>query len=275
MCEQRHRSQPATQAPDTPTNVSDSTVAVLPQRAARTPSLADTATKLPDWVAPTMTMEEGSGSSSGGTSVGESSSSITAGHGFFDNIARMIADVADALGYAHSHNVVHRDTKPSNLLLSPDGRVAGMGNLSEGCYLLRTNLADWTAKDLWKTYIQLTQAEAAFRTQKSELNLHPIWHHKEDRVQARILFSFQAYAPWKRLELWMSRCGLGNGPRPLIEEFERIKTNDIVLPTANGRAIRIRCVTQLDESRRILLGRLGLTIPTRLGEPQWSSESQR
>jgi len=145
--------------------------------------------------------------------------------------------------------------------------------LSEGCYLLRTNLVDWAAKDLWKTYIQLTQAEAAFRTQKSELNLRPIWHHKEDRVQAHILFSFLAYAMWKMLELWMSRCGLGNGPRPLIEEFDRIKTNDVVLPTSNGREVRIRCVTQIDESQRILLDRLGLKIPTRLGEPRWNTES--
>lgn len=145
---------------------------------------------------------------------------------------------------------------------------------SEGCYLLRTNLVDWTAKDLWKTYIQLTQAEAAFRTQKSELNLRPIWHHKEDRVQAHILFSFLAYAMWKMLELWMSRCGLGNGPRPLIEEFERIKTNDVVLPTSNGREVRIRCVTQTDESQRVLLDRLGIKIPSRLGEPRWNSESQ-
>ena len=147
-------------------------------------------------------------------------------------------------------------------------------NLSEGCYLLRTNLVDWTAEDLWKTYIQLTQAEAAFRTQKSELNLRPIWHHKEDRVQAHILFSFLAYAMWKMLELWMSRCGLGNGPRPLIEELARIKTNDVVLPTSKGREVRIRCVTQTDESQRTLLGRLGLKIPTRLGEPHWTSESQ-
>ncbi len=146
--------------------------------------------------------------------------------------------------------------------------------LSEGCYLLRTNLVGWKPEDLWKTYIQLTQAESAFRTQKTELNLRPIWHHKEDRVQAHILFSFLAYAMWKMLELWMFRCGLGNGPRPLIEEFERIKTNDVVLPTSSGREVRIRCVTQTDESQRILLGRLGLKIPTRLGEPHWSSDSQ-
>ncbi len=143
--------------------------------------------------------------------------------------------------------------------------------LSEGCYLLRTNLAAWSPENLWKTYIQLTQAESAFRTEKSELNLRPIWHHLEDRVQAHILFSFLAYAMWKTLEQWMARSGLGNGPRPVIEEFERIKTNDVILPTSAGREIRIRCVTTPDESQRILLGRLGLTLPARLGEPKWEN----
>ena len=143
--------------------------------------------------------------------------------------------------------------------------------LSEGCYLLRTDLTDWTPETLWMTYIQLTQAESAFRTEKSELNLRPIWHHHEDRVQAHILFSFLAYVLWKTLEQWMARSGLGNGPRPLIEELARIKTNDVVLPTSTGRAVRIRCVTALDESQRILLSRLGLEIPMRLGEPKWDT----
>ena len=59
----------------------------------------------------------------------------------------------------------------------------------------------------------------------------------------------------------MARSGLGNGPRPVIEEFERIKTNEVILPTSAGREIRIRCETTPDESQRILLGRLG--------EPKW------
>lgn len=141
--------------------------------------------------------------------------------------------------------------------------------LSEGCYVLRTNLTDWKAADLWKSYIQLTQAESAFRTQKSELHLRPIWHHREDRVQAHILFSFLAYAMWKTLEQWMERSGLGNGPRTVIEEFRRIKSTDVVLPTSAGRDVRLRCITTPDEAQRILLDRLGVQIPTRLGEPQW------
>src|SRR6202047_2540308 len=59
--------------------------------------------------------------------------------------------------------------------------------LSEGAYLLRSNISDWSDQQLWRAYIQLTQAEAAFRIQKDQLNLRPIWHQREDRVQAHIL----------------------------------------------------------------------------------------
>ena len=94
--------------------------------------------------------------------------------------------------------------------------------LSEGCYLLRTNLRDRSAQDLWQTYIQLTQAESAFRTHKSELGLRPIWHQTRDRVQAHILFSFLAYAMCKTLEEWMARSRLGHGVRTVIEEIARM-----------------------------------------------------
>lgn len=141
--------------------------------------------------------------------------------------------------------------------------------LSEGCYVLRTNLTDWKAEDLWKSYIQLTQAESAFRTQKTELHLRPIWHHRGDRAQAHVLFSFLAYAMWKTLEQWMARSGLGNGPRTVVEEFQRIKSTDVILPTSAGRNVRIRCITVPDRAQRILLDRLGVQLPTRLGEPRW------
>ena len=141
--------------------------------------------------------------------------------------------------------------------------------LTEGCYILRTNLTDRDPRSLWTMYIQLTQAESPFKTEKTELRLRPIWHPLEDRVQAHILFSFLAYVMWKRLEQWMARSGLGNGPRTVIEEFDRIKTNDVILPTSGGREIRLRCVTTPDEAQRILLARVGLNLPTRLGEPTW------
>jgi len=59
--------------------------------------------------------------------------------------------------------------------------------ISEGCYALRTNILDWKPEDLWTTYIQLTQVEAAFRIQKSDLAIRPVWHQKADRVKGHIL----------------------------------------------------------------------------------------
>jgi transposase len=136
--------------------------------------------------------------------------------------------------------------------------------LSEGSYVLRTNIDDWTEEKLWKAYIQLTQAEAAFRIQKDQLRIRPIWHQRADRVQAHILVCFLAFVLWKTLEMWQSRAGLGNSPRTILEELARIQSNDVILPTPTHGEIRLRCVTQPDAAQAALLERLGLVLPKRL-----------
>jgi transposase len=136
--------------------------------------------------------------------------------------------------------------------------------LSEGAYLLRSNITDWSDRQLWKAYIQLTQAEAAFRIQKDQLNVRPIWHQREDRVQAHILVCFLAFVLWKSLEMWQQRAGLGNSPRTILEELARIQSNDVVLPTERHGQIRLRCVTQPDPAQAALLDRLGIVLPKRM-----------
>ncbi len=146
---------------------------------------------------------------------------------------------------------------------------AEWARISEGCYLLRSNLNDTDAKTLWKHYIQLTEAEWAFRITKDELVLRPIWHHKEDRVKAHILVCFLAFAMWKTLAGWMRRSGLGDAPRSLLDELAKIKSGDVVLPICmenDGRqTVRLRCVTEPDSEQKLLLHRLGITLPKRLG----------
>jgi transposase len=163
------------------------------------------------------------------------------------------------------------------ITLEPDGCPAGFrlgvvyndafddwAALSEGAYLLRSNICDWSDQQLWKAYIQLTQAEAAFRIQKDQLNLRPIWHQRQDRVQAHILVCFLAFVLWKSLEMWQSRAGLGNSPRVILEELKRIQSQDVVLPTAPHGQVRLRCVTQPDPAQAALLNRLGIVLPKRM-----------
>jgi hypothetical protein len=135
--------------------------------------------------------------------------------------------------------------------------------LSEGCYLLRTNVNDWSGEDLWKTYMQLTEAESAFRIHKTDLRIRPIWHQKQERVQAHILVCFLAYLLWKTLAQRVKQAGLGDEPRRVLDEISRIKVVDVVLPTREGIEIRKRCVTQPTEHQAILLQRLGLRLPLR------------
>lgn len=135
--------------------------------------------------------------------------------------------------------------------------------LSEGCYLLRSNIHDWSDEQLWETYIQLTEAEAAFRVHKSDLCIRPIWHQKEDRVLAHILVCFLAYVLWKSLSQWCQRAGLGHEPRRVFEELGKIRLVDVVLPTRQGTQICKRCVTRPTDHQAILLQHLGLRLPTR------------
>src|SRR6266852_5707804 len=136
--------------------------------------------------------------------------------------------------------------------------------LSEGCYILRSNVRDWSPEELWRAYMQLTEAEAAFRIQKTDLQLRPIWHQKKERVEAHILVCFLAFVLWKTLAQLCQRAGLGDEPRKVFEELADITLVDVVLPTRNGVTIRKRCISRPTEHQAILLQRLNLHLPTSL-----------
>jgi transposase len=136
--------------------------------------------------------------------------------------------------------------------------------LSEGCYLLRSNIKDWDAEQLWQAYLLLTEAEAAFRIQKSDLGIRPVWHQKKERVQAHILVCFLAYVLWKMLGQMCRKAGLGNEPRKVLDEITQIKAVDVVMPTKQGAVIRNRCITRPTEAQSILLQELQLHLPQRM-----------
>ena len=136
---------------------------------------------------------------------------------------------------------------------------------AQGAYLLRTNCLEKDPARLWQWYLQLTQAEAAFRTEKSDLSLRPIFHQKTERVEAHILVCFLALALWRTLEMWMKGKGLGTCARQLLGEIATIKSLDIVLPvrTAEGTTeLRLRTVAKPERLVSELLQHLGLHLPT-------------
>lgn len=131
---------------------------------------------------------------------------------------------------------------------------------TSGSYLLRANWHGNDPKELWKLYIQLTQAEDAFRITKSDLGLRPVYHQTTERTEAHILVCFLALAMWRTLQQWTECAGLGTAPRKLVEEMNEIRSLDVVLP-AKDKKIRLRTVSAAPQELKILLQRLKLPLP--------------
>jgi hypothetical protein len=154
----------------------------------------------------------------------------------------------------------------------PRGRACGLevserterlewARLAQGAYLLRTNHPASDPVTFWRWYTQLSQAEAAFRTGKSDLHLRPIFHQKTERVEAHILVSFLSLALWRVLEQWMRAKGLGDCARQLLLELDELRCLDVVLPTRAGGQLRLRVVARPEKALAQLLAHLGLELP--------------
>jgi transposase len=131
-----------------------------------------------------------------------------------------------------------------------------------GSYILRTNWRETDPKTLWNTYIQLTEVEDSFRTEKYDLGMRPIFHHKQDRTQAHILVCFLALAMWRTLQQWMKASGLGTAPRKLLEELRELRSLDVLMPTRD-KTLRLRMVATPSRELKVLLQRMKILIPNR------------
>jgi len=134
--------------------------------------------------------------------------------------------------------------------------------LAHGAYLLRTNHPSADPAALWRWYIQLTQAEAAFRTSKSDLSLRPLFHQTTERVEAHILVSFLSLALWRVLEQWMQAKGLGTCARQLLLELDELRSMDVVLQARDHGDLRLRVVARPEKPLAELLAHLGLELPS-------------
>src|ERR1022692_4953132 len=150
-------------------------------------------------------------------------------------------------------------------------------DLREGAYMLRTNLQADSAEELWSKYMQLTEAEASFRALKSELSIRPLFHQKEPRVKAHVLVAFRGYALWvtlkhrlKRRPAIVPQSSAGGvvhdhpvSPMKALALLSTLQSADIVLPTTDGREIRLRRITEPTTEQKPLLHELGLELPER------------
>lgn len=144
----------------------------------------------------------------------------------------------------------------------------------EGRYLLRTNLAQRPPEQLWRFYIQLVEIEAAFKNLKDDLQLRPIYHQLQARIEAHIFVAFMAYCLHVTLRARLRALAGGLTPRAVLDKLSAIQMLDVKFPTTDGRTLVLTRHTEPDIDQKILLEQLKLTLPAQ-PPPRISANRQR
>jgi transposase len=131
----------------------------------------------------------------------------------------------------------------------------------EGHYLLRSYQCGENPESLWECYIQLTQVEEAFKHLKGDLALRPIYHQKEQRMEAHIFVAFLAYCLHVTLHRRLRDLAPGLTPRSVLEKFSAMQMIDVHPPTTDGREVILTRYTQPEQDQELLLRQLRLDLP--------------
>src|SRR6516165_3871830 len=131
----------------------------------------------------------------------------------------------------------------------------------EGRYLLRTNLCGQEPAQLWQFYIQLVEIEAAFKNLKDDLQLRPIYHQLESRIEAHIFVAFLAYCLHVTLRARLKPLAPGLTPRAVLDKLAAIQMLDVHFPTTDGRTLILSRYTELNADQKLLMKRLKLDLP--------------
>ena len=114
---------------------------------------------------------------------------------------------------------------------------------------------------MWRYYLQLTEVEQAFKELKHDLAIRPIFHQREDRIEAHIFVAFIAYCLHVTLKNLARPCAPGLTPRAILEKFATLQMLDVHLPTTDGRYLILPRHTQPQREHQLLLDQLKLRLP--------------
>jgi transposase len=116
--------------------------------------------------------------------------------------------------------------------------------------------------ELWQFYLQLTEVEAAFKDLKSELSIRPIFHQREERIEAHIFVAFLAYCVYVTLKQQLKAHAPGLTVRQALDKLVGMQMLDVHFPTTDGRELIFTRYTEPERDQQLLLAKLGWTLPS-------------
>jgi transposase len=155
----------------------------------------------------------------------------------------------------------HVDADTGGVTWQWDSRQLRLMKLRDGAYLLRSNMARLDPAILWRQYVQLTEVEEAFRVLKSELNIRPIWHRIDRRVEAHVLIAFLGYALWACLKQKLRKVASSITPARALESLTGILMVEVWFALRDGRQICLPRITEPEAEQQLLLHHLQWSLP--------------
>lgn len=200
--------------------------------------------------------------------------------GTFVTRAVILAKAKKAVGRTHDLRGVFtfalQDTPTGQQLQVQESATALQNERDlQGVYLLRSTGSALSAADLWQTYMLLTRVEAAFRHLKTDLSIRPIFHHKEKRGDAHVLFSVLAYALAVTLQLRHRQHGGTLTTAALLEALQPLGLAELSYRTSDGHRLAFERAAVPSAEQQTILESLGWPIPERYLPPNLEAEPRR
>ena len=126
---------------------------------------------------------------------------------------------------------------------------------------LRTNQSGKEAVELWQQYMLQCNVEQAFKELKSDLGIRPVYHHKEERVDAHIFVAFLSYCLQATLRQKLRNDASGLTSQAVLETLSRIQLLNVSIPTQDDRTLQMQRYTEAEVEHKLILEKLQLTLP--------------
>jgi hypothetical protein len=155
-------------------------------------------------------------------------------------------------------SVVSDNEKENAISITWERKENQLEAKKQGIYCLRTNRKDLDAKQFWKIYTMLTELESSFRSLKSELGFRPVYHKKEDRIDAHLFISVISYHLLHTIRYQLKAKNIHASWETLREILETQCRITSTLTLKNGQTVQIRKTSSPDTNQYQIYKALGI-----------------
>lgn len=128
-----------------------------------------------------------------------------------EKIAERIGRIKERYPTANKHysiEIKHQNQKATGVIFTQ--KDAPEAKETDGVYFIRTSLKGSSEKMMWDIYNTLTEIEATFKVLKTDLNIRPVFHQKDERTRAHIQLGIVAYMLVNTIRHKLKKAGINH-----------------------------------------------------------------